>query len=290
MSNSEEFCIKNDEFCINNDEFLQICHEVAHQWFGNLVTDADWDSLWMNEGFASFFEYMCMDGVQGNTFSHISNIGATVGPWPRTRYGAVDIYSAAATPDGEGVGVHEGPHQHALRTEASPTAEALEVFGNRVGGDLVYSKGSATLAMIYDYQERVLAGSFKRGTNSYLTEHAYSTVVSADFWSAIGAVCDNPAAGCAGIAEGMGGAWTSSGGYPVLRVSRATAAGISLTQRPVNAANPASLGAIWWLPLTIGDGRGAVGVASCAASSTSCSVPMPAGLTPPLVLNPTATG
>ena len=54
--------------------------------------------------------------------------------------GAVDIFHAAATPDGEGVGVHEGPHQHALRTEASPTAHALYHQGDRVGGDLVYSK------------------------------------------------------------------------------------------------------------------------------------------------------
>ena len=58
--------------------------------------------------------------------------------------GAVDIFHAAATPDGEGVGVHEGPHQHALRTEASATAHALYHQGDRVGGDLVYSKVSRT--------------------------------------------------------------------------------------------------------------------------------------------------
>ena len=268
-----------------------VCHEVAHQWFGNLVTDADWDSLWMNEGFASFFEYLCMDGVQGNTFSHVATMGAVTGPWPRTRYGAVDIFHAAATPDGEGEGVHEGPHQHALRTEASATAHALYHQGDHVGGDLVYSKGAATLAMIYDYMERVQPGSFKRGTNLYLTEHAYSTVVSDDFWSALGTACDSDAPGCAGIAAGMGGAWTRNGGYPVLRVSR-RGGGLSIRQRPINPLNQASSDAVWWLPLTIGDSSGAVGVASCAASTTSCTVAQPDGLSTalPWILNPTGTG
>lgn len=268
-----------------------ICHEVAHQWFGNLVTDADWDSLWMNEGFASFFEYLCMDGVQGNTFSHIASMGAVTGPWPRTRYGAVDIFHAAATPNGEGVGVHEGPHQHALRTEASATAHALYHQGDLVGGDLVYSKGAATLAMIYDYIERVQPGSFKRGTHFYLTEHAYSTVLSDDFWSAIGAACDSGAAGCMGIAAGMGGAWTRSSGYPVLRVSHGGGSGLSIRQRPINPENPASNEAVWWLPLTIGDSSGAVVASSCSATAI-CTIPTPEGLSSglPLVLNPTGTG
>ena len=149
------------------------------------------------------------------------------------------------------------------------------------------NQGAATLAMIYDYMERVLPGSFKRGTNSYLTEHAYSTVVSDDFWSALGAACDSGAAGCAGIAAGMGGAWTRSAGYPVLRVSRA-GGGLSVSQRPVNPENPASSGAIWWLPLMIGDSSGTVEAACCEASS-SCTVETPTtGL--PLVLNPTGTG
>lgn len=151
-------------------------------------------------------------------------------------------------------------------------------------------QGAATLAMIYDYMERVLPGSFKRGTNHYLTEHAYSTVVSEDFWSALGAACDSGTVGCAGIAAGMGGAWTRSAGYPVLRVSR-RGGGLSIRQRPVNPENPASSGAVWWLPLVIGDSSGAVESASCAASSTSCIVGQPAGLsTGTLVLNPTGTG
>ena len=285
-----------------------ICHEVAHQWFGDLVTDADWDSLWMNEGFASFFEYLCMDGVQENTFSHIADLGATVGPWPRTTYGSVDVYSVAYTPNGEGVGVHEGPHQHALRTESSASAHPLYAQGERVGGDLVYSKGSATLWMIYDYMERVAPGSFMRGTNDYLNTHAYSTVVSDDFWLAIGNACDpSIAAGCAGIEAGMAGAWTRSGGFPILSITSADSGGISLQQRPVNPGNPSSQGATWWLPLTIGDSMGGVGVANCPAENchgegdhfhchgapqyaASCNVPLPDGLTPPLVVNPTAAG
>lgn len=152
------------------------------------------------------------------------------------------------------------------------------------------NKGAATLAMIYDYMERVLPGSFKRGTNSYLTEHAYSTVVSDDFWSALGAACDSGAAGCAGIAAGMGGAWTRSAGYPVLRVSRG-GGGLSVSQRPVNPDNPASSGAVWWLPLVIGDTSGTVEAACCEASS-SCTVETPAALSTglPWVLNPTGTG
>lgn len=153
------------------------------------------------------------------------------------------------------------------------------------------NQGAATLAMIYDYMERVLPGSFKRGTTFYLTEHSFSTVVSNDFWSALGAACDNGAAGCAGIAAGMSDAWTRSAGYPVLRVSRGSS-GLTVRQRPVSPENPASSGAVWWLPLTIGDSSGAVEAASCVASSSSCTVATPAGLSNglPLILNPTGTG
>jgi hypothetical protein len=277
----------------------------------------------MNEGFASFFEYMCMDGVQRNTFSHISTTAATEGPWPRSEYGTVDLYTAAATPDGEGVGVHEGPHQHALRTDGGVAAKPLFHVGQSAGGDTQYSKGSAVLTMIYDYMERVLPGSFLRGINTYLTEHAFATVVTSDIWRALGNACD-PAVkpGCAGIAAGMGGAWTLSGGpttlrcpilahcilvllahehhrllaqsvaagYPVLRISQAAGGGIAVAQRPISPDNPASTGSVWWLPLTIGDTDGHVSTASCSASDNGCTVPVPEGLTPPLIVNPTSTG
>jgi len=71
-----------------------------------------------------------------------------------------------------------------------------------------------------------------------------------------------------------------------------------ITQRPINPDNSASEGALWWLPLTIGDGTGAVDVTSCPSSSASCTVTAPASLLPSgaggggggLVLNPTGTG
>ena len=126
----------------------------------------------------------------------------------------------------------------------------------------------------------------------YLTEHAFSTVVSEDFWSALGNACNRGVPGCEGIAAGMGGAWTRSAGYPVLRVSR-RGGRLSISQRPINPANSASSDALWWLPLTIGDSSGAVATATCTGSSTSCTIAVPDALSTeerPVVLNPTGTG
>lgn len=84
-----------------------VCHETAHQWFGNLVTGRNWTQLAFNEGLASWAEYACITAVSG---------GAVDGETLRYR---------APLPQGRRAGVHEGPSLKALGTDQDPFRPAM---------------------------------------------------------------------------------------------------------------------------------------------------------------------
>eukprot|EP00878_Enallax_costatus_P015911 GHUV01016679.1.p1 GENE.GHUV01016679.1~~GHUV01016679.1.p1 ORF type:complete len:620 (+),score=228.40 GHUV01016679.1:769-2628(+) len=118
-----------------------ICHEVGHQWFGNLVTAASWSDLLVNEGLASLAEYGCLAEVLGQ------QLGTE---------GAAAVMRHVAGPHGRKPGVHEGPFNKALTYDASPSAAPLLGWGAAGSGDvdfgvLVYSKAASVLAMLVEY-------------------------------------------------------------------------------------------------------------------------------------------
>jgi puromycin-sensitive aminopeptidase len=161
---------------------LVIAHELAHQWFGNLVTMEWWTHLWLNEGFASFIEYLAVDNLFPkwkiwDQFSFI-DLGA-----------ALKLDSLANT--------------HPIEVEVGHPEEISEIF------DAVsYSKGAAIIRMLAEYLGEK---DFRDGLRFYLKKHRYGNAVTGDLWAALEKSSGKP------VAKIMKN-WTARPGYPLLTV------------------------------------------------------------------------
>ncbi len=161
-----------------------IAHELAHMWFGDLVTMKWWNGLWLNEAFASFMELKCVDAFRPEwnrwlTFAH-------------ERANAMDIDGLGST-----------------RPVEYPVASPEDAEG--MFDTLTYGKGSAVLRMLEQFLGEE---AFRRGIAAYLDRHAYANTDTADLWEALESASGEP------VGEIMDG-WIYQGGYPQLSVERA---------------------------------------------------------------------
>ncbi|MFA7310175.1 MAG: M1 family metallopeptidase [Candidatus Paceibacterota bacterium] len=165
---------------------LVIAHEIAHQWFGNLVTMEWWTHLWLNEGFASYIEYLAVDHI-----------------FPKWDIWTQFLYSdfgAALKADGL-------KHTHAIEIEVHHPAEIAAVF------DAVsYSKGASIIRMLADYLGEK---DFRNGLRYYLKKHRYGNTSTIDLWNALAKVSKKP------VAKIMSN-WTGKAGYPLIAISEGT--------------------------------------------------------------------
>ena len=172
---------------------LVIAHEIAHQWFGNLVTMEWWTHLWLNEGFASYIEYLAVDHL-----------------FPRwdiwTQFVHLDLGSALAQ--------DALRHTHPIEVDVGHPEEISEIF------DAVsYQKGSSVIRMLADY---LGPRGFRAGLRRYLTRHRYANAATQDLWRAFEEVSGKP------VGRLME-AWTRRAGYPLLRIAE-TRRGLRLRQ------------------------------------------------------------
>ncbi|HEY6193792.1 MAG TPA: M1 family aminopeptidase [Candidatus Eisenbacteria bacterium] len=131
-----------------------ICHELAHMWFGDLVTMAWWDDLWLNESFADWMAAKVTDEVV-----------------PQYKDGLADLQRVQT--------VRQSDTQPSTQPIRDRTTSATAGLAN-VG--LVYSKGNAVLSMF----ERYLGPeTFRKGVQSYLKSHAWGNATAADLWHAL---------------------------------------------------------------------------------------------------------
>jgi aminopeptidase N/puromycin-sensitive aminopeptidase len=139
-----------------------VAHEIAHQWFGDLVTAAWWDDIWLNEGFASWMQHKPV--MVWHPEWHLEDDEAENA---QQVIGQDSLSSARA--------IHGDP-----RT----SAEIKEMFDG-----ITYAKGAAVLNMLEAY---VGPEVFRKGVNAYLQEHANGNATSADFWQAMAKVSGKP--------------------------------------------------------------------------------------------------
>ena len=141
-----------------------VCHELAHQWFGNLATCADWRQLSLNEGFASLMEYKCVEAATATAGAAAPSSGTTAGAEHAGSEQAVlelagsmsaaALFQRATSPGGERLGIHEGPRSRALQLGADPRLAPIVRAAKADDSDVVvYSKTAAFLNMLEQYME-----------------------------------------------------------------------------------------------------------------------------------------
>lgn len=211
-----------------------IAHEIAHQWFGDLVTAAWWDDIWLNEGFA--------------TWMALKPVAAWHPEWPTTEEAARATQSAI-TVDSLG-------STRAIHATASTPGEIKEMFDG-----ITYEKGAALLRMLESY---IGAEIFRKGVNLYLSEHAFGNATSGDFAATLGRVSGKPI-------DAILRTFVSQAGVPVLTFGRTCAEGrgtIGVSQQRFTLGAEKS-DALWSIPVCMKFGSGEKTSTRCELVDTS---------------------
>jgi len=177
--------VDEEHSSISNKQWvaLVVAHELAHQWFGNLVTMEWWTHLWLNEGFASYIEYLAVDKL----------------------FPTWDIWTQFLTDDlGRGLRLDALESTHPIEVEVHHPDEIGEIFD-----EVSYSKGASIIRMLADYLGEK---DFRDGLRYYLKKHSYKNTETLHLWQAFEKISKKPVAG-------MMHHWTNKPGYPVVKVN-----------------------------------------------------------------------
>ena len=171
-----------------------VAHEMAHMWFGDLVTMEWWDDLWLNESFASWMGTKAVDWLfpEWQMWTQFVNMDTT----------------RALSLDGL-------KNSHPIEQEVKDPAEVSQLFDA-----ISYSKGASVIRMLEQFLGPEV---FRQGLSQYLSAHQYGNARTADLWSALEAASGQPV-------TSIMDSWTNQMGYPVLRVeSNRTSEDLELT-------------------------------------------------------------
>jgi len=221
-----------------------VAHEIAHMWFGDLVTMAWWNGLWLNEAFATFMEVQAVDAWRP--------------AWER--WSAFSVARAAALAvDGLG-------SSRPVEFPVAAPRDAEAMFDV-----LTYEKGGAVLRMLEQY---LTPERFRAGIRRYLTAHRFGCAETADLWRALGEASGEP------IPEIMDG-WIFQEGYPLVQAELAEdGRGVTLAQsRFTYLPETGGGGRGWKVPITLRAGTdGAVQRRRILLDGPEVRLEFPAGL------------
>jgi len=213
-----------------------VAHELAHQWFGNLVTMQWWNDLWLNEGFATYTEYQGTNAVD-----------PSLDVW---RQFLRSVTQPALALDGTRIGTHK-LHQ---KMEKVATPGAIEELFDTID----YEKGGAVVRMIATALDRGGGAAMGGGENGqspwnraiaqYLSAHKYGNAESSDLWKSVAAQSKT-------LTVEMLSTWSHQVGFPLVTVGESVEVDgpVSLSQsRFYNNEDPVAGGdpTKWWIPLT----------------------------------------
>ncbi|MGC8550460.1 MAG: M1 family metallopeptidase [Acidobacteriaceae bacterium] len=141
---------------------IDIAHEMAHQWFGDMVTMEWWNNIWLNEGFATWME--------------TKSVAAMHPEW--------DMAAVVAESKNATLNLDAGRVTRAIRAKADTPDEINQMFDG-----ISYGKASAVLHMVENYEGKQV---FREGVHKYLEAHMYANATAQDFWNAQTAVSHQP--------------------------------------------------------------------------------------------------
>ena len=192
---------------------LVVAHELAHQWFGNLVTMKWWDDLWLNESFANMMEYVSVDTIEPSwkIFEDFQTSGA---PYALKRDATDGVQS--------------------VHVEVKHPDEINTLFD----GAIVYAKGSRLMHML----RRWLGDdAFRKGLGAYFEKHQYGNTIGRDLWDALSQSSGRD------VAAFMD-AWLEQPGYPVV-TAKVENDCLILTQKQFFIGEHEDKGRLWPVPL-----------------------------------------
>ena len=193
-----------------------VAHEIAHMWFGDLVTMKWWNGIWLNEAFATFMELLAVDAFRPE--------------WERWVSFSTGRASAMNT-DG----------MRATRPVEFPVAAPEEAEG--MFDVLTYQKGASVVRMLEQY---LGSDAFRSGIRLYMQKHAYGNTETTDLWDAIEEATGEP------VRSAMD-SWIFQGGHPIVTVDDDDGAGgVVLSQRRFRyLGTPDDAEARWQVPVIL---------------------------------------
>ncbi|MEC5160555.1 M1 family metallopeptidase [Janthinobacterium sp. CG_S6] len=196
--------------------YTTMAHEMAHQWFGNLVTMRWWDDLWLNEGFASWMEARTTERLHPEWHTHMGAVNA--------REAAMALDALVST--------------HAIVQPIATVQQASQAFDG-----ITYQKGEAVIRMLEAY---VGERAWRQGVRAYMRKHAYGNTVSNDLWRQIERAAGKPVSAIAHD-------FTLRAGVPLVKVGdgvcRAGQTRVTLTQGEFSKDRPDKAPGAWRVPV-----------------------------------------
>ncbi|MFE0500728.1 M1 family metallopeptidase [Lysobacter soli] len=196
--------------------FAVAAHEIAHQWFGDLVTMSWWDDLWLNEGFATWMASRTTQKLHPEWNTQLEAIGS--------RESAMALDSVEST--------------HPVVQHVETVEQASQAFDS-----ITYQKGSAVIRMLEGY---VGGDAWRTGVRSYMKAHAYGNTVSDDLWREIQSAAGKPVLDIAHD-------FTLQPGIPMLRVAAGKCTDgkttLTLTQDEFTRDRPGKTPLRWRVPV-----------------------------------------
>jgi aminopeptidase N/puromycin-sensitive aminopeptidase len=217
---------------------LVIAHEIAHQWFGDLVTMQWWDNVWLNEGFASWLENKPVAEKHPEW-----NIDQSV---VSGEDGTLDLDALPTT--------------RAIRAKADTPDEINQMFDG-----IAYGKASDVLLMVENY---VGPEIFRKGVHAYLSEHLYGNATAEDFWNAQAATSHKPV-------DKIMDSLVAQPGAPILTFGQPANGQVSVTQKrfflsPSIQSDPNQK---WTLPVCFKSGNAGQSCQLLTPSTSTLKVP-----------------